>query len=43
MLFNMGGHGIGEDGIGAILNGEGEHTHNKIITLHIMRNVVNVV
>ena len=33
----------GEDGIKAILNGEGGHTYKKIITLHITRNVVNVV
>ena len=33
----------GEDGIKAILNGEGEHTYNKIINLHINRNAINVV
>ena len=33
----------GEDRIKTILNGEGEHTYNKIITLHIAINAVNVV
>lgn len=32
-----------EDEIKQFLNGEGEHTYYKIITLHINRKVVNVV